>query len=396
MTTAWLLVAAGFLLAYANGANDNFKGVATLYGSGALSYRQALAWATLATLAGSLAATALAGGLVAVFSGKGLVPDALTAHPAFLLAVALGAALTVMGAALVGLPISTTHALTGALVGAGVTAAGFGQVRFAVLGSGVVLPLLFSPLIALVLTLMAYPLVIRVGRLAGNRDCLCVDQPQAVAIAAASSAFSTEAVLPVAPAMRWAPAAECETGAEAARFLIADGLHWFSGAAISFARGLNDTPKIAAVLLVAAAGAVKLDFMLVALAMAVGGVLGAARVAQTMSQKITPMAAPEAISANLVAAGLVTLATYFALPVSTTHVTSGGIFGIGVLRRGQADWQRVRDILLDMARTWTRLALEAEGWIRDNFPKSRLAKKDATKDRFGSLVRNPSRPLDQQ
>jgi hypothetical protein len=57
---------------------------------------------------------------------------------------------------------------------------------------------------------------------------------------------------------------------------------------------------------------------------------------------------------------------------------------------------RVRDILLDMARTWTRLALEAEEWRRDNSPKSRLAKKDATKDRFRSLVRNPSRPLDQQ
>ena len=38
---------------------------------------------------------------------------------------------------------------------------------------------------------------------------------------------------------------------------------------------------------------------------------------------------------------------------------------------------RVRDILLDMARTWTRLALEAEEWRRDNSPKSRLAKKDA-------------------
>ena len=49
---------------------------------------------------------------------------------------------------------------------------------------------------------------------------------------------------------------------------------------------------------------------------------------------------------------------------------------------------RVRDILLDMARTWTRLALEAEEWRRDNSPKSRLAKKDATKDRFRSLVRN--------
>ena len=56
---------------------------------------------------------------------------------------------------------------------------------------------------------------------------------------------------------------------------------------------------------------------------------------------------------------------------------------------------RVRDVLLDIARTWTRLALEAEELRRDNSPKSRLAKKDATKDRFRSLVRNPSR-LDQQ
>src|SRR6476660_2932119 len=57
---------------------------------------------------------------------------------------------------------------------------------------------------------------------------------------------------------------------------------------------------------------------------------------------------------------------------------------------------RVRDILLDMARTWTRLALEAEEWRHENSPRSRLAKKDATKDRFRSLVRNPYRPLDQQ
>lgn len=132
---------------------------------------------------------------------------------------------------------------------------------------------------------------------------------------------------------------------------IADGVHWFSGAAISFARGLNDTPKIAAVLLVAAAGVVTLDYLLVALAMALGGVLGAARVAQTMSKKITPMATPEAVSANLVAATLVTLASPFALPVSTTHVTSGGIFGIGLLRRQEADWRRVRDILLSWVAT---------------------------------------------
>jgi len=138
---------------------------------------------------------------------------------------------------------------------------------------------------------------------------------------------------------------------EAVRFSITDGVHWLSGAGISFARGLNDTPKITAVLLVAAASAVRLDYTLVAVAMAVGGALGAARVARTMSKKITPMAVPEAVGANLVAAALVTLASRFALPVSTTHVTSGGLFGIGLLRRREADWKQVRDIALSWVAT---------------------------------------------
>ena len=43
------------LLAYANGANDNFKGVASLYGSGTCGYRRALGWATITTMAGSVA-----------------------------------------------------------------------------------------------------------------------------------------------------------------------------------------------------------------------------------------------------------------------------------------------------------------------------------------------------
>jgi hypothetical protein len=51
--------------------------------------------------------------------------------------------------------------------------------------------------------------------------------------------------------------------------------------------------------------------------------------------------------------------------------------------------QRVRDILLDMARTWTRLALEAEVWRRDNSPRSRFAKKDATKERPKIISPNP-------
>ena len=51
-----LALVAGVLLAFANGANDNFKGVATLLGSETTGYRRALAWATACTAAGSLAA----------------------------------------------------------------------------------------------------------------------------------------------------------------------------------------------------------------------------------------------------------------------------------------------------------------------------------------------------
>src|SRR3989338_4693404 len=108
----FLLVVVAFL-AYANGANDTFKGVATLFCSRTTGYRRALWWATGTTFAGSCAALLWSGGLVTAFSGKGLVPDALAQDPSFLLAVGLGDALTVMLAALMGLPISTTHALTG-------------------------------------------------------------------------------------------------------------------------------------------------------------------------------------------------------------------------------------------------------------------------------------------
>jgi len=343
----FLLFAAVALVSYANGANDNFKGVATLWGAGRTSYKKALAWATVFTFFGSLAAIWLGSGLVAKFSGSGLVAREYIQLP-FLAAVAGGAGATVLLAARLGLPISTTHALTGSLVGAGVLAAGFAKVKFAALSAGVAAPLLFSPLVSLALTLVLYPVVVRVTELAGKKDCVCVDEPAVIVTAPASGAAAAAVA---APAVRWARGEECQTGSEVIRFTLSDALHWFSAAAISFARGLNDTPKIAALLLVAAAGAVKLNYGVVALVMAVGGALGAARVARTMSKKITPMANREAVTANLVAGSLILLASGVALPVSTTHVTSGSIFGIGLLRRREADWGRVRDIVLSWVAT---------------------------------------------
>ena len=139
MTWTILIILATLFVAYTNGANDNFKGVATLFGSGTSDYRKALAWATVTTLAGSLTAFFFATKLVKTFSGKGLVPDALAATPEFLLAVALGASVTILLATVTGIPISTTHSLTGALVGAGLVAIGTG-LGFSTLGRNFLFP----------------------------------------------------------------------------------------------------------------------------------------------------------------------------------------------------------------------------------------------------------------
>jgi PiT family inorganic phosphate transporter len=131
-------------LAYSNGANDNAKGIATLYGSGTADYDRAIRWATGATLLGSVVAIFLAGELVRNFSGKGLVPDHLIQSPIFAASIALGAGLTVFVATRIGMPISTNHGLVGALFGSGVVAMGY-EFNYSALGKTFVFPLIASP-----------------------------------------------------------------------------------------------------------------------------------------------------------------------------------------------------------------------------------------------------------
>src|SRR6266571_5995772 len=150
-----LLFITTLFVAYSNGANDNFKGVATLFGSNIASYKAAITLATVTTLAGSVSSIFLAADLLEAFSGKGLVPDAVAASPAFLLAVALGAACTIILATVKGLPVSTTHGLIGGLVGAGFMAAG-SALNLSTLGALFLGPLLLSPLISVCLIVPLY------------------------------------------------------------------------------------------------------------------------------------------------------------------------------------------------------------------------------------------------
>jgi PiT family inorganic phosphate transporter len=126
---------------------------------------------------------------------------------------------------------------------------------------------------------------------------------------------------------------------------VLDCLHYVSGGAVGFARGLNDTPKIVALLLAGEAVQPNLGLALVAFVMAAGGILNARKVAETLSRRITQMNPGQGFTANLVTALLVTGASRLGLPVSTTHVACGSLFGIGVVNR-TARWKMILTILL--------------------------------------------------
>lgn len=346
---AWLLFVVAFL-AYANGANDNFKGVATLFGSRTTGYRSALWWATVTTLAGSCAAVLVSGGLVQVFSGKGLVPHGLVQDPHFLLAIGLGAALTVMLATVAGFPISTTHALTGGLVGAGLAAVG--TMDMARLGQSVLMPLAVSPFVSFASTAGLYPLF-RFARLRlgiERQMCLCLEggTPQPVAVQPDGTAVlqSTGLSLSIGQLSTCIQRYQGHVLGIDAQWVL-DRLHFVSAGAVSFARGLNDTPKIVALLIAAQALGVSPSAGMVAigLAMALGGLMHATWVARTMSERITSMNHGQGFTANLVTAALVTLASQWGLPVSTTHVSCGSLFGLGAVT-GQGRWNTIQSILL--------------------------------------------------
>lgn len=358
MLIAVLLFLATLFVAYANGANDSFKGVATLFGSNTATYRGAIALATVTTFAGALCSVYLAEALVHAFSGKGLVPDAVAASPEFLLAVAAGAGATVILATLLGLPISTTHALTGGLAGAGLVAAG-PLLNLAHLGAGFFLPLLLGPVLAVLLTVPLYRgLHALSGRLGIRREsCICVGARQFIPVrqmqySAASGQFTLPAPAPGGVALTVGTQKDC-VEKYGGRLIgvslqsLVNGVHILSAGTVSFARGLNDTPKIVGLLLVVEALRIELGMLAIATAMALGGLLNAKKVAITMSRRISRMNDGQALTANLVTGLLVILASRYGLPVSTTHVSVGAISGIGF-----ANGSAARGVIGGIAASW--------------------------------------------
>lgn len=355
MLVGFLTGAATLWIAYANGANDNFKGVATLYGSGTTDYRQALTWATFTTLLGSMSACFLAQKLIRTFSGKGLVPDSLVTEPAFLLAVILGAGLTVYFSSQQGIPISTTHSLTGALTGSGLAAIG-AEIALRPLGKNFFLPLIFSPLLAIVATALVYAglrwarVLLKIKKTA----CVCVET-QIIPIGGLS--FNQGDVIPLAVLKRLDifvdKTQNCQMQAleqYAGKFWgieiqkILDAFHFMSAGAVCFARGLNDTPKIIALAVAAGFLGLRFNILLVSMAMVLGGLLGARKVAEVLAHRITSMNHGQGFTANLMTSCIVIGASLLGAPVSTTHVSCGALFGIGLVN-GKAQVSSIRNIL---------------------------------------------------
>ena len=331
-----IVIFAVLLISYYNGANDNIKGVATLYGSDTVSYRKAILWGSFTTATGSLLALLLAKKLIENFSGKGLIPEVMLNTIPINIPIALGAGVTVLLATRIGLPISTTHSIVGALIGTGIVAAG-NAVNYSKLISVFLIPLILGPFFAFFLSFVLYKFF-RSARIKLGIDeetCVCAGEKiYTIAMPVnTSSRILLQEVKKIDASVESIDS--CKKNYKAEFFGISaqsilDTAHFISGGFVSFARGLNDTPKLLGLFIFFNFIDPNISLLAVATVMFAGGMLSSKKVSQTMSKKITPLNDGQGFTANFATGLSVIAGSIFGLPLSTTHVSVGAIFGIGV------------------------------------------------------------------
>lgn len=327
-------------LATANGANDVSKGVATLAGSGVTRYRTAIVWGAATTLVGALVSGVFAERMMKLFT-SGIVSVKPT--PTFTLAVICGTVGWVAIATLTRLPVSTTHAIIGSLLGAGLLFAPT-AVAWSSLAPRLVVPLLLS--IAVSYTLSGGLNRIFARRGAEAVDCFCVGAEQLDAGVVQITQIN----------VMKGTTQQCASAGGYLK-LNTEALHWLSSGAVGFARGMNDTPKLVAIGSVVLGTRVSMNALLLALAAAMfaGSLYAGGRVARVLGDKIVRMDHREGLLANVASALLVGFGANLGLPMSTTHVSTGAIAGIAGANTGRLNRRTVRDLTL----AWTVTPLVA-------------------------------------
>lgn len=304
LTILIALVIIALLFDFLNGLHDAANSIATIVATRVLQPH----WAVLFAATFNFLAIFVFGLHVAETVGKGIV-DANIVDPAVIFAALIGAITWNVITWVLGIPSSSSHALIGGLLGAGVSKAGMA----AVVWSGVtktVVAIALSPTIGMLLALLI------------------------VLIVAWSSTKST----PLAVDKRYRK------------------LQLISSAAYSLGHGANDAQKtmgIIAVLLYSQGmlgDTFYVPFWVVLscyIAIAAGTMSGGWRIVKTMGSKITRLTPPQGFSAETGGALMLYLATYFGIPVSTTHTITGAIVGVGASRRLSAvRWNVASSILV--------------------------------------------------
>lgn len=295
-------ISGAMLLAFANGANDISKSIATLVGSGESNYKKSVLVVSLAVAVGATFASAWAVKMTLLFT-KGMLSPQVEINQLFALAVLVGAIGWLLFSSKFGLPVSTTHAIVGSTILTAFYAFGFNSVLWGKVTLKVILPLLLSPILAFGIAFLVFRFLFWLCR---EQYCLNC---------------------------HWA--------------------HWMSAISSGFARGLNDTPKIASLGFVfyflidpQLEVVPRWFFLILAVANAAGGIVMGLRVTQTLAHKVTKMDHLEGFAANLATSILVITTAIKGFPVSTTHVSGSAIMGMGLQRGWRAlNWPVVRDIL---------------------------------------------------
>lgn len=315
-----LVVVIALVFDYTNGFHDAANAIATSVSTRALTPRTALAMAAVMNLIG-----AMLGVGVAETIGSGII-DAPQGHGGLVVVLAglLGAITWNLITWWKGLPSSSSHALIGGLMGAGI--ASFSQVHWDVILDKVVIPMIASPLVGFTLAFFAM-----VGLLWLFRNA--------------------------------AP------GKAQRRFRV---MQTISAAAMALGHGLQDAQKTMGVIVLAlvagglhpAGGGIPLWVKLAAaIAISAGTYAGGWRIMRTLGRKVIELDPARGFVAEGVAAGILyTTAFAFHAPISTTHTITSAIMGVGATKRLSAvRWGVARSIAVAWVLTIPAAAAVAAG-----------------------------------